>query len=463
MNAVTSATTSRRLRVARFGLIGLSVAGLVGVTAINGAAGPAAADTTNPYSNLIVLETGTSNQITYYPAAIEVPHVHQVLANNKGCYLSATSSAGPVVSLTGSTPGSTNTYVGFNAGSIGVPAKSTDDRSDNNGQACSQVNVISSTLGGESLTLQLPATQLDDTAQTALYGVLDVEVQKDVVIQATATLGNGLARTFTLYTGKSVVPALLPSTDAVCKIGSTSSGPNSSSSDNCKWRISDGQPFDKLILKATSKGLFSLEGGADWPGGPKANADGLPTNATYFSLGVPCPTTPDPIDVSFGGVGTATGSTVARLPDNADGSTCIKTPVAVAVQTGNDVVLTKSAGQPFAQYLLSLEWTANAGGPIKTTTVDFGLNGVNGQVDMPWCPDSVLNSDGTAKGLTSAAEFAAAALPDQDFATSTGPVADNGMVQYACIYDKNVSYASTPGTYTITDSIYLLGDVAMRG
>ena len=468
----SSSPGSRRGR--RAGLTALVAGSLIasGIVVATTVAGPAAATNTYPFTDILTIETsaGKTAAKSYNSVNTVAPTVQELNAKNCALTIGGAQASGSVVGLTatrgaGETPPEAN--VGVYGGSIGVAEKGSG-----NGQSCSQVNSGSSP---EALTLTL-------TGKTASLAVLDIEVQKNVVIDAVAMRGETVVETFTLATGTAAVP--VGATE--CKVGQTSSAPNSNSSDNCKWEIAPGSSFDTLVLTtaADSPGQFSLEGGSDWAGGALAKDGDVPANATYFLLDVSC----EPLETGVNKItiGSATGeatanSTWQRLPYNADGSPCLKSNVEEVSQDGNEVYFKKGKNQPFAQYLFEIEWNVPAGAKEKATTIDFELN-VNGdgQVPMTWCPESLWGTaeDGTTPKLVglqyaSTAEFNAKAevdgIFDYDFAPSTAEengtdaaIPQNGITQYACTFGKKETSYSPANGYTFIEQIYVVGDAYAR-
>jgi VCBS repeat-containing protein len=192
-----------------------------------------------------------------------------------GCQLTDASREGPVVALS-STPDRSDPGVG--AGGLGVK----QSPSSGNGTPCSQVDSV------ETLTI---------AGGSALGGRrfshvrLDLEMTGDAIVELTFTPAPGAnpagnPTTYQLQTGTSIASAQAEETDydptpppdgvydassgpsdtADACASPNSSGPNSASSDNCRWLVQPGFAFTSFSLK-TTVGTVSLEGGGDYLSG----------------------------------------------------------------------------------------------------------------------------------------------------------------------------------------------------
>lgn len=198
---------------------------------------------------------------------------HLVPAPN-GCQLTNASRSG-LVDLS-STPSGSDPGVGPDG--LGVKRS----KSSGNGSPCAQVD------SQEKLTLGSGST-LGGRRFTGVR--LDVEMAGNAVVKLTFTLpaggsAGGRPTTYLLQTGTSidanqagegdydatppvdgVYDASSGPTDNVDACASpNSSGPNSASSDNCRWLVQPGFVFTSFSLEA-SPGTVSLEGGGDYPSG----------------------------------------------------------------------------------------------------------------------------------------------------------------------------------------------------
>jgi hypothetical protein len=367
----------------------------------------------------------------------------------KSCEISTTPT---VITFSGNAP------VGLKGGSIGIATKTDDDKGSGQGQSCSQVSA------NEQLTLSL-------NTNVSWYAVLDVEVQKDAVIVATPKKAGVAGTPFVLLSGNSTTspPAGLPAgaITSTCSV-STSSGPNSNISDNCRW-VLDGGLFDTLQLKAV-KGQFSLEGGADGANIPSTAPEraGTPAIVSYFLLSVPC--TPANSTVSISG-STIVGddASFTRSTTNTDGSSCLTVPTSLSRDGDGDLVLTKPALQPFSQGVVKVPFLANPGTDDATNTIEGNFlpnKAESGWVTLPWCPAALFDADGVYQPLSGVPSNAAAAatyltglgLKDQDKQTATEGI-NNNLFQTACVLGRSVTFVpgATP-TFKTVDSVYILGD-----
>lgn len=442
MSSRTPNARHPRRSLRRTGFIGaLGVSLVAAAFAATISAGPASAhDDDDPappngtVANLIVLGTGEHGSYAERFGATGTSEARQSIGNARNSCVMATSST--VLEFT-----STGLGAGLKAGSIGsAEAKS--------GLACGQVN----TSGSETLTMKLAAGTFADLA------VLDIEVQKNVVVRATTFVGSTAVGQFELQSGTSggATPDPAGAVVSLCNRGASSSGPNSSSSDNCRWVI-DGAVFDRIQLKAAAAGQFSLEGGADGASIPATGATpaGLPTNVSYFRQAVPC--TASNSTFTFTGSGTPTGSVTRG--ENADGTDCLFIPVTLTPGAGT-LELVKT-GAPYSQFIVDVTWTANLNELAKVTEVDFG----NVSQAMELCPSALRNpatgalvdlDEATLPDDPTALRAALSALGIEDM---DGDV--NTPVQYSCSGIRTPTWNGSG--YNVTEQIYLLGDVVWRG
>ena len=415
----------------RTALVGLSIVGLLcGAGVVAGQAASATPTSPAPYTNLVTLQTGSSNVVTSYGSTTEGVLGSQVLTSRTNdCTATWPTSAQKPEIIAFGVPGVAGKVAGLRAGSIGVVDKLT-------GESCAQVNAP-----GESLELALPAPMSS--------AVLDIEVQKDAVITATLTLTGGNSVTRTLRSGQAALNAT--GDFFACRPGQTSSAPNSGVTDNCRWFI-DGALFNRIVLTA-DQGQFSLEGGGDGavPVNPlEPTGTGWPTTMTYFAAaaGLNC-TTP----ATLTGTGTIPTVTIRRVTDL--NGTCATIPYSLT-GAGGSFTFNKPLGDTYAQFYIDAAWKAAVGQDIARTTVDYLQTGV-APVELDWCPAVVYTRNGnlTTSSVPLTTEDAAS-LPDQ----GTGTPAP--AKEFACII-SSASSAPSNGYITVTQRIYLLGDPIMRG
>jgi hypothetical protein len=140
--------------------------------------------------------------------------------------------------------------------------------SSGNGSPCAQIAT------NEVLTLS-PGELL--TGVTFSRVELDLELTGNAVALLTlsnSTTGNTLP--FRLQSGRNIDVANDDSTTAPYVVNSdandtvdvcaapNSSGPNSNTNDNCRWIVTPGFSFDRIVLSAEKAGTVSLEGGGDF-------------------------------------------------------------------------------------------------------------------------------------------------------------------------------------------------------
>jgi hypothetical protein len=445
-SAVPSSSSRHRGRRAALTalLAGALIAG--GTVVATTVAAPAGAST-NPFADMVTIETsGNTTAAKFYGANRSVAPTVQTL-NGRNCAIAigAASVSGPVMRLDATLNGVTSN-VGVNAGSIGAA-----ERSNSNGQSCGQVNTGTT----------LETLSIDLAGRAASTAVLDIEVQKNVVVKAIATVG-GVAEVFYLYTGTSQIPDPAP-TGAVttCKKGETSSAPNSNSADNCKWQITPTGTFTSLELTTAegSPGQFSLEGGSDWTGGALAGSGGFPTNATYFWFGevVQCRTGEVTVD------GDATTPTVTIRDISTSSGSCQGFAFDLTTSGGKaSFIKPWSEQSQRLQFMMDLEWQIPAGSSAELPEVFFGFHDINlneGTArELGWCADTEFST--TAPFLaTGIVTNPATATPSMDVETNNTLYPG---VQYACMADSKVIRDSNNKPIGWFQSIYVHGDAFAR-
>ena len=351
----------------------------------------------------------------------------------------------------------------FAVGSLGVAEKKT-------GTSCYQVDTPS----GDALTLSPGA----DLAGSYLFdsAALDLDLKQSAAILATAFRdadGDGLleagevVRTYELQSGASV--GRTSSADEVfkeCKV-SADSGPDSGSSDNCRWPIDsvgDGRVFDALVLKALV-GSFSLEGGAD----------GAPTGASVFELayGELCVGDTRTLEAT----GTSPGVTVTRLGDA--GTQTGECFVYRFEHAGQGAELTKRLeDSASAQFVFDFVWTVEADttvnddavedGLVNRTTVDFdGSGDGDGPTPLSSCPDLTTTTVGGIAfpvvsniALNDNAKDLAKDYPIADDPATVGINEDTK--QFACIVSQSIDPIPGTNNVEVTERIYAYGDILLK-
>ncbi len=295
----------------------------------------------------------------------------QTLGTGQGC---AYTSTGPeVLAISGSDLGP-----GIANGSIGVQAK-------RNGRNCGQID------GAERLTIALGGAAPSDEA--VFRAELDLELQQDAVVVATTYLEGAQVGAYTLFTGENIPAGVVPSnpvsaTDASPNVAcnpQSSSGPNSSASDNCRFVLEPTVVFDTLVL-TTSAGKASLEGGAD---GTAVATGGQGPGSLFFLAEAPdgildCGDVVSVSDGSLGGV-------VTRL-DNAGGTPCDLKPYTFDIN-GNQVEF-EPTGFTGARYSAGITKPVPVSNPL-TVSIEYDRDGddtIWGFTLMKWCENAVIQN-----------------------------------------------------------------------
>jgi len=423
----------------RAGLGLLAGALVAGGVVVGTTASPAVADPP-PLTNTVTIESnGTSVSALLYDDAGTA--TSQLLSGRR---CTDTDTAGPNLWVTGAGNGS-GFATGIYNGSIGVA-----EPKSGNGTSCSQVNAPS-----ETLTFSLNASGTRNVVATK--AVLDVEVQKDVVVVAQAKLGTAnVGGPVRLASGASATdPA--PSGTTNCNPGSTSSSSNNNSSDNCRWTITPAGDFDTLVLSTAtnSPGQFSIEGGSDWAGGSQArDANGLPANASYFALR----------DVLNCGESTFTLQTDGTIPQasirrlgNSDGSTCTGFTYDFFRSGVGQVNFVKpyTKQSEVVQFMMDLKFPITTSELAILPKVDFGFHNIEGEEGTPrplkWCDTVGYDSTtGLPTGLTTP--------PTTDLESG----ADFPGVQFACMATSEVERDGAGKPTFWVQSIYVHGDAYAR-
>ena len=183
--------------------------------------------------------------------------------------------------------------------------------------------------------------------------------------------------------------------------------------------------------------------------------------------------------------GLAPGVIVRRLTDadKASAQECTALPYQLT-NDDHELEFLKPADQPYTQFLVDVEWVSNTHDPARSDTyVDFDLVPGGYELKMPSCPTALYGSNGALVGIPAGtpltpAGLASLGIVDQDGfprapvtngsgeVTDPGTDEDNGLIQYACVADRDTTFVPAPPVGVthlfIGERIYLLGDVIMR-
>ena len=387
----------------------------------------------------------------------------ETLGRGQRCAL--TESGSDVINVASSPSGSDGTP-GFGYGGIGV--SSLNKRS---GNACSQVNSDVNNAGtDEALTLKLngAATASVFGPGIAYNAQLDLEIKGNARLVITTKNGTATAGTFTVYSGTAATGITPSATNILCNSGTSDTGPDSTSGDNCQVRfgaavLASALPtdfFDSLTIAAQA-GSFSLEGGSDW--GTAASS-----NRTVFSLAavpdgiINCPDDnhAEELDPSYA----TWGIEVDRLA-NGDGSECVPLPYALITDGTSATFLKPIDQEPTAQFVITLKHLGTTANPSSITQYDWQDG--TGPKDLAKCGDAYYSGvaggngseDDLALIVADTAPLTAEPLIDYDVLTAT--VADASAMpgyQHACVYAQTTQALDGGSTLTI-DYLYLTGDI----
>ena len=161
---------------------------------------------------------------------------------------------------------------------------------------------------------------------------------------------------------------------------------------------------------------------------------------------------------------------VTRIADaNQTGTVCDPFPYELkSIPDGLRFV--KPSGYPLSQFFVNVTWYSSAEDLSDAPTVDFEAVKGGYPVEVPICPSELRDENGEVVGATiepgaSAEEFAAWGIIDQDGSPSVWNEEDNGLTQYACVADTEVTFEPwAPGgsRYAVHQRLFLLGDVIFR-
>jgi hypothetical protein len=437
-------------------------------TVVQPAVAPPSVDPTGWLS----LQTGMSSQVTYHDAGTGAPAtLSQSLSPGNNCGIDQVSGATNryltfAGSLTGPDTTPSESLASYQNGSIGVKEKKS-------GTSCVRVDSPN-----EVLDLKLGKALPAGTVASSAF--LDLELKQSARIIATAKLGGQKVATFELQSGASIGPKD-PTADVTQECsGSADSGPDSGTSDNCRWALStpswlstpdDGIYFDELVMEAVN-GSFSLEGGADGTYDPavltlpagesSAVLDGSIVEVVDQSLLCGDKTT------TVLGAGDAPDATVTRL-GNADGSTCTGLPYALDTGVkdgfGYAQFLKPLNNQATAQFIWDLRWTLPENTAQRTTALqDLKIDYETGETPtvLQWCPESLYDSTtGTFKGAVKSSPDPA---PNGTWTSGVTDQSSLDGMQFACIIYREAEpeRPSTSNEVRSHDRVYVVGDATMR-
>jgi len=216
------------------------------------------------------LQLGSVNQFVY-PAS-PFSYVQRMYFDSKGSCLLVWDENDPALATLTPGGGRGESTPGFGPTSIGV-------YDGPKGTPCYRVSDYAS----ESLTFALGSFTKSHIGANAFDRLeLDVEVKRNAHVLLRMKIAGSETKVYELRTGSSIIPGVgleptggtWPEADpwntiVNCRARSDS-GPDSGSSDNCRWIINDlGQQF--TVETVPGGGEFSLEGGGDWAGAADAN------------------------------------------------------------------------------------------------------------------------------------------------------------------------------------------------
>lgn len=401
---------------------------------------------------------GSGTAVWTPPAGSTATAKTETLGRGSRCAL--TQSGSDVLNVASSPSGADGTP-GFGYGGVGV--SSLNKRS---GNACSQVNSDVDNSGtDEALTVLL-----NGTATKSIFGPgiaysaqLDLEIKGNARLVITARNGAAIARTYTVYSGTAATGLTPSATNILCNSGTSDTGPDSTSGDNCQVRLGAtslaaavaGDFFNSLTIEAQA-GSFSLEGGSDWGAAAAANR-------TVFKLAtvpdglINCPADnhAEKLDASYA----TWGIEVDRM-GNGDGSPCIALPYALVTDGSSASFLKPIDQQPTAQFALTLKHLGTTANPASIVQYDWEDG--NGPKDLAKCGDAyysgVVGGNGTESDL---ALIVGGAMPVIDYLALKANVADASPAagyQHACVYAQTTQ-ALDGGSVLSIDYVYLTGDI----
>jgi VCBS repeat-containing protein len=289
-------------------------------------------------------------------------------------------SAEPVMDLSSSGTQSAPGMVPDGIGVKGTP-------SSGNGTPCGQVD------GSEVLRLS-PGSALAGHTFTGVR--FDLEMTGNAVVVLTLSKG-ATSKVYRLQTGTSITvppadtspPYFVTSgptaTDLVSSCAAAqSSGPNSSGSDNCQWRVTPGFNFDTIAI-ATSIGTVALEGSNDFGSDPAFDS--------LFYIANSPPVAND--DTVATNENTAVSGNVLTNDTDADGNSLTATKL---TDPAHGTVTLQSSGA--FTYTPSTNYT---GSDSFTYAASDGTDSSNATVNITVFPtmcslDTVSDSDGTVSG-----------------------------------------------------------------
>jgi len=400
---------------------------------------------------------GNGTAVWTPPAGSTATAKTETLGRGSRCALTQT---GADVINFASFPSGADGTPGFGYGGVGV--SSLNKRS---GNACSQVNSDVDNSGtDESLTVLLngPATTTIFGPGIAYGAQLDLEIKGNAKLVLTTKNGTATARTYTIYSG-TAVPASLGATDIACNSGTSDTGPDSTSGDNCQVRIGAASVaaavpadyFDSMTIEAQA-GSFSLEGGSDWGAAAAANRTVFRLAAVPDGI-INCPADnhAEKLDASYA----TWGIEVDRMA-NGDGTSCVPLPYALVTDGTSASFLKPIDQQPTAQFVITLKHLGTTANPPGIVQYDWEDGA--GPKDLAKCGDAYYSGvQGGVGDETDLALIVNGAQPVIDYAALKATVADAsplGGYQHACVFAQT-SQALDGGSVLSIDYLYLTGDI----
>jgi hypothetical protein len=383
---------------------------------------------------ILRLQLGNQNQFVYETGTGAV--VQRFYEEGKGsCLLTWYTGDPRLAELTpaggagAARPGMGSTSIGVYNGKTGVP--------------CERVSADAF----ESLTLTLGVytrTTLGANAFDRLE--LDIEVKKDARVKLTTYVAGSISRIYELRTGASIIPGeglnpaldgTLPASNPANRIvnclARSDSGPDSGSSDNCRWTIDDlGQAFKIEALA----GEFSLEGGGDF-GVDAFNNNSLVYLTSVVESTLTCGGTTPTIGIGESLFGAS--CQVSAPPATSSGSATCTTSIHYVLrdidgdQSGCEFIKAPGGQLAAAAKIVFPPEARTALNSIPKTTVVFP-DGFGGTV--AYQPDLCTGTVGGTATNPTILEVLTAAPP----AGFVDQVPGNGYRDWACILEQNVEY-----------------------
>ncbi|MFC6239121.1 hypothetical protein [Longivirga aurantiaca] len=443
------------------GLTGATLVATLGVVTLGSL--PAANATGEVEGGTITLSTvygnpGSGTAVFTAPSGSTATPKTETLGRGSRCAL--TQSGSDVINFASSPSGADGTP-GFGYGAVGV--SSLNKRS---GNACTQVNSDVDNSGtDESLTVLL-----NGTATKSVFGPgkaynaqLDLEIKGNATLVITTANAGTPGRTYTVYSGTAATGITPSATEIVCNSGTSDTGPDSTSGDNCQVRFGAASVaatvpadfFTSLTIEALA-GSFSLEGGSDWGTAAAANRTVFKLAAVPDGL-INCPLDnhAEKLDSSYANWGIEVDRMV-----NGDGTPCIALPYALVTDGTSATFLKPIDQQLTAQFALTLKHLVTTTNPLPIVQYDWEDG--NGPRDLAKCGPAYYNGVQGGNGSeTDLALITAGNPPLIDYNALKANVADASTVtgyQHACVYAQT-SVTFDDGRILAIDYVYLTGDI----